>query len=109
MRRASANCSAACSTGPGFSVTAASNGREALRLFRERPADLAITDLLMPEMDGLDFIRALVTRWPDCPIIALSGATVRLEMARQLGAKAVVRKPLSSTILMQTVEQVLGG
>ncbi len=93
----------------GFTVTAARDGREALKLFNERPADVTITDLLMPEMDGFDFIRALITRWPNSRIIALSGATVRLEMARQLGVNAVVRKPVSSTILMQTVEQVLAG
>ncbi len=93
----------------GFAVLAASDGREALKLLREHSADIVITDLLMPEMDGFDFIRALTKRSPNSRIIALSGATVRLEMARQLGAKAVVRKPVSSIILTQTVEQVLGA
>ncbi len=93
----------------GFSVMTASHGREALRLFRGRPVDIAITDLLMPEMDGFELIRELTARWPSIRIIALSGATVRLEMARQLGAAAVLRKPISSTILVQTVEQVLAA
>lgn len=93
----------------GFTVMTASHGREALKLFRERPVDIAITDLLMPEMDGFELIRELVAHWPSIGIIALSGATVRLEMARQLGAKAVLRKPVSSTILVQTVEQVLAS
>ncbi|HEX7966789.1 MAG TPA: response regulator, partial [Stellaceae bacterium] len=93
----------------GFTVMTASHGREALKLFRERPVDIAITDLLMPEMDGFELIRELVAHWPSIRIIALSGATVRLEMARQLGAKAVLRKPVSSTILVQTVEQVLAS
>lgn len=93
----------------GFTVMTAGHGREALKLFRERPVDVAITDLLMPEMDGFELIRTLRVQWPSLRIIALSGATVRLEMARQLGAKAVLRKPITSTILLQTVEQVLAS
>jgi two-component system response regulator (stage 0 sporulation protein F) len=92
-----------------YTVTAAAHGREALKLFQERPVDVAITDLLMPEMDGFQLIRELTARWPSIRIIAISGADMRLEMARRLGAKAVLRKPISGARLVQTVEQVLAN
>jgi CheY-like chemotaxis protein len=92
-----------------FTVMTAPHGREALKLFRERPVDLAITDLMMPEMDGFELIRELTAQWPSIRIIAISGADLRLEMARQLGAKAVLKKPVTGTVLVQAVEQVLAA
>jgi CheY-like chemotaxis protein len=90
-----------------FTVMTAPHGREALKLFREHPVDLAITDLLMPEMDGFELIRELITQWPSIRIIAISGADIRLDMARQLGAKAVLKKPVSGAALVEAVEHVL--
>lgn len=79
------------------------------KLFQERPVDVAITDLLMPEMDGFQLIRELTARWPGIRIIAISGADMRLEMARRRGASAVLRKPITGARLVQTVEQVLAN
>jgi two-component system response regulator (stage 0 sporulation protein F) len=90
-----------------FTVMTAPHGREALKLFRERPVDLAITDLMMPEMDGFELIRELTAQWPSIRIIAISGADIRLDMARQLGAKAVLKKPVTGSNLVKAVEQVL--
>jgi CheY-like chemotaxis protein len=92
-----------------FTVMTAPHGREALKLFRERPVDLAITDLMMPEMDGFELIRELTAQWPSIRIIAISGADIRLDMARQLGAKAVLKKPVTGKALVATVEQVLAS
>ena len=92
-----------------FTVMTAPHGREALRLFREHPVDLAITDLLMPEMDGFELIRELTAQWPSIRIIAISGADIRLDMARQLGAKAVLKKPVTGAALVSAVEQVLAA
>ena len=92
-----------------FTVMTAPHGREALKLFRERPVDLAITDLMMPEMDGFELIRELTAQWPSIRIIAISGADLRLDMARQLGAKAVLKKPVTGAVLVQAVEQVLAA
>jgi CheY-like chemotaxis protein len=92
-----------------FTVMTAPHGREALKLFRERPADLAITDLMMPEMDGFELIRELTAQWPSIRIIAISGADLRLDMARQLGAKAVLKKPVTGAALVTAVEQVLAA
>jgi CheY-like chemotaxis protein len=90
-------------------VITAPHGREALKLFRERPVDLAITDLMMPEMDGFELIRQLTAQWPSIRIIAISGADLRLDMARQLGAKAVLKKPVTGAALVTAVEQVLAA
>src|SRR6266849_838993 len=92
-----------------FTVMTAPHGREALKLFREHPVDLAITDLMMPEMDGFELIRELTAQWPSIRIIAISGADIRLDMARQLGAKAVLKKPVTGAALVKAVEQVLAG
>jgi CheY-like chemotaxis protein len=92
-----------------FTVLTAPHGREALKLFRERPVDLAITDLMMPEMDGFELIRQLTAQWPSIRIIAISGADLRLDMARQLGAKAVLKKPVTGAALVSAVEQVLAA
>jgi CheY-like chemotaxis protein len=92
-----------------FTVMTAPHGREALKLFRERPVDLAITDLMMPEMDGFELIRQLTAQWPSIRIIAISGADLRLDMARQLGAKAVLKKPVTGAALVTAVEQVLAA
>ena len=91
-----------------FTVMTASGGREALKLFREQPVDLAITDLTMAEMDSFEFIRELTTQWPSIRIIAISSVGAGLDMARQLGVTAL-KKPVTSTTLVQTVEQVLAA
>jgi len=92
-----------------FTVLTARHGRDALKLFHERPVDVAITDLMMPEMDGFELIRELTTQWPSIHVIAISGADIRLDTARQLGAKAVLKKPITGKALVATVEQVLAG
>ena len=92
-----------------FTVMTAPHGRDALKLFRERPVDVAVTDLMMPEMDGFELIRELTAQWPSIHIIAISGADLRLDMARQLGAKAVLKKPVSGAALVGAVEQLLAA
>lgn len=93
----------------GFVVADAMDGRAALKLFRERQVDLAVTDLNMPEMDGLTFIRELTSLQPSAHIIVVTGAASGHDQARALGAKAVLRKPVSLADLVRTVQQVLAG
>jgi CheY-like chemotaxis protein len=57
----------------------------------------------MPSMDGLRLTRELLALRPSASIVAVSGAEMRLEIARQLGAKAVLRKPVSRIELVQTL------
>jgi DNA-binding response OmpR family regulator len=92
----------------GYSVTTASNGREALTLARKRPPDLIILDLMMPEMDGHEFIETY-RRDRNTPIIVL---TARVEEQEQVigleeGADDYVTKPFRPRELMARVRAVL--
>lgn len=91
----------------GFVVATAMEGREALKLFGQCQVDLAVTDLNMPEMDGLALIRELMSLQPSSRIVVITGAERGLDQALTLGAKAVLRKPVSPADLVRTVQQVL--
>jgi CheY-like chemotaxis protein len=93
----------------GFAVATAATGREALKLFSERQVDLAITDLMMPEMDGLTLIRELMRVQPSARIVVITGAETGHDAARALGAKVVVRKPVTPSDLARIVQSVLAG
>jgi CheY-like chemotaxis protein len=94
----------------GFAVVTAINGRDAVERFRERPVDVVVTDMIMPEMGGLQLIRALHVERPGVPIIAVSGVEYpHLFMARSCGAKATLRKPVPSGQLVETVQRVLAA
>ena len=58
----------------GYEVTEAANGRQGLELYRNRPADLIITDIVMPEMNGLDMVLELTREFLHAKVIAISGA-----------------------------------
>lgn len=94
----------------GYAVVTARDGRDGVERFRDQEVDLAITDMVMPVMDGLEMIRALVAERPNIRIIAVSGVDDwdnYLKTARRLGAKAVLRKPVSNADLVSTVRRVL--
>lgn len=57
----------------GYTVIEASDGIEGIRRFREKPADLIITDLIMPNKDGIGMIIELKKEFPDVKIVAMSG------------------------------------
>jgi CheY-like chemotaxis protein len=94
----------------GFSAVTAVNGRDALERFRERRIDAVITDMVMPEMDGIEVIRALLAERPRLPIIAVSGVTDwadYLTLATTLGAKVGLRKPVRSAELIEALRECL--
>lgn len=99
----------------GFEAISASNGREALDLCLRSPPDLVITDLVMPEMDGIELIRTLRKTLPTLPVIAVSGglstgansARPFLNAAKALGAAAVLPKPFRAHELCRAIERVL--
>jgi len=93
----------------GFAVATAASGHEALKLFGERQVDLAITDLMMPEMDGLTLIRELMRVQPSARIIVITGAESGHDAAQAFGARAVLRKPVSPSELARIVQNVLAG
>jgi len=74
----------------GFDIIVASNGKEGMKLFEKDPVDLVITDIIMPEKDGIEVILALRKDYPDVPIIAMSGGGIKppdgyLKMAKLSG------------------------
>lgn len=92
----------------------ASNGKEAVRRLEEAPFDLVITDLIMPETEGIETIAAVRKRWPDTKIIAMSGGgrqspTPYLAVAATLGADATLAKPFDRADLVDALQHVLGG
>ncbi|MFK7915938.1 MAG: response regulator [Pseudomonadales bacterium] len=96
----------------GHSVTAAHNGIEAEDKFEKDHFDLVITDLIMPEREGLETITRLRQATAALPIIAISGggrigAQDYLESAAQLGANATITKPFNRTDLVATVSELL--
>ena len=78
----------------GHEVVDASNGKEGIKLFRENGADLIITDIVMPEKEGLETIMELRRDFPDIKVIAISGGG-RVDPESYL-TLAVVRKPLNT-------------
>lgn len=98
----------------GYRVTQARNGLEALRLWRVHGGDLVITDLHMPEKNGIETILELLTHTPDIRIIAMSGGgqTKRLDLlgnATMLGAVLTIEKPFTLTEMLTLVKQALKG
>ncbi len=96
----------------GYDVTASANGQEAERIYRQEPSDLIITDLFMPEKEGMEIIMELRRDYPDVKIIAISGAgslgaTEYLEMAMMIGASRTLAKPFGQEQLLSTVRELL--
>lgn len=97
----------------GYRTITAANGLQGLACYRrERPA-LVITDLIMPEREGIETICLIRRQGPTIPIIAMSGGTLTgtadfLAMARELGATAILRKPFEPIELLLLVERCLG-
>jgi DNA-binding NtrC family response regulator len=96
--------------GAGHLVRCCPNGRQAQALLEREPFDLIITDIFMPEEDGLQLILAARRLRPDLPIVAMSGRSGSLDMlpvARRLGACRLLRKPFNKTDLLAVVELAL--
>jgi CheY-like chemotaxis protein len=98
----------------GHSVTEACNGEAALREFEGNPADLVITDIFMPEMDGIEFLVHLRTAFPDARVLAMSGGGLlprdqALSDASLLGADQILQKPFDRENLLEVVDRVLAS
>jgi len=99
----------------GHTVVAAASGEEALAKYKADGAfDVVVTDVLMPEMDGLALITALRKQAPDQRILAISGAGLDssdefLGPAKRLGASEVLEKPFMPDRLIAVVARMLGA
>jgi CheY-like chemotaxis protein len=99
----------------GHTVVEAADGREGLDHFQRDGADLVITDLVMPETEGLAVLQAIQTAQPKVPIIAISGSgrigsgEDYLAMAEALGAAKVLLKPFPPGALLAAIAELLPG
>ena len=96
----------------GYEIDLASNGEEGLRLFRNAPSDLVITDIIMPEKEGLETIREMRKMQPEMKIIAMSGggkisADNYLETAKIFGASRIMEKPFTQQAMVSIVKELL--
>jgi CheY-like chemotaxis protein len=95
----------------GFSVCVAANGREAIEIQRRAPADVVLTDIFMPEKDGIETIQELRASNPSVQIAVMSGSQkARLEtlkvVARELGVSRFLLKPVEPAVLIDTVKEL---
>ncbi len=92
----------------GYSVRVAGDGREALALFVETPADLLITDYEMPLLDGIGLIRTVKALRPETVALLLTGESLPeiVAEAATAGAREVIRKPFNLAALIERVEGI---
>ena len=96
----------------GFLVSVAANGREGMSLLRKQVADVVVTDILMPEQDGVETIAQLRKEFPDVKIIAISGGLSRtgfdyLLVPSQLGVAKILRKPFEIQELVRLIRELI--
>ena len=95
-------------TSSGYEVSEAPNGMRVCDMHQQQRFDLIITDLVMPDIEGLGMIMELRRRDQDVRIIAMSGGGQDyLKIAHRLGAQAILSKPFGDKELLKTVRQVL--
>jgi CheY-like chemotaxis protein len=95
----------------GFLVMEAETAREGLKMVAEQLPDVVLIDLIMPDRDGIETIAELRRRWPQMPIVAISGGgrvgpSLYLELAASLGASACLSKPLRVDLFKQAIGEI---
>jgi CheY-like chemotaxis protein len=108
----------------GFSVRILDNAADALLELKRSPADVVITDIIMPKINGVDAIHSIVREFPAVRIVAISGGgnfdsssyqpaaittTAYLAAAKKAGAHFILTKPFESRELIDAVEQAIGA
>ncbi len=97
----------------GYEVVTAQNGSVALACLSEHAVDLVITDLVMPQMDGIDFVAQLRKVNPDVPVIVVSGSTRNImqrygiDTIQVPGANASLPKPFKGAELIAEIQRLL--
>jgi CheY-like chemotaxis protein/anti-sigma regulatory factor (Ser/Thr protein kinase) len=95
----------------GWQAVFASNGKEALDLLEKKPSDVVLTDMLMPEMDGLELVQAIRSKHPMVPVILMTahGSEDIAIQALQKGAASYVPKKSLASALGETLDQILAA
>ena len=96
----------------GHEVVVAAGGSEGLALQQQDPADLIITDILMPGTDGIEIIMEIRRRYPETHVIAISGGVRHhgfdyLAAAQKLGASRAIAKPFHAKEILAAVKELL--
>lgn len=96
----------------GHKVVEADNGEKGLKAFQAQAADLEITDIIMPDKEGIETILDLKKQAPDLPVIAISGggrigSTDVLEIAKKMGASHILPKPFGRDKVLALVNECL--
>jgi CheY-like chemotaxis protein len=100
-------------SGSGYSVELADNGMTGIAAMRRTPADLVITDIIMPEKEGVETIMELRRDFPQVKIIAMSGGSPQIQpdlplrIARTLGADRILHKPFTRDALLTMVNELI--
>jgi DNA-binding response OmpR family regulator len=92
----------------GYNVQTAESGKTALAMIEEQPPDLLVLDLVMPDLDGFEVLRAVRNRYANLPVLVTSGfqAGVLLPAASFLGATAVIDKPMAPVRFLEIVRKL---
>ena len=98
----------------GYAVRAAADGRQGVEAYRRNPADLVVTDMIMPEQEGIETIRELRQLNPQVKVVAMSGGgriepNTYLELAKRMGAAHTLTKPFSVQEVIDTVKRLVGA
>ena len=93
----------------GYEVSLAANGKQGLRMFYEKPADLVITDMAMPQMTGDKLAEEILKIRPDIPIILCTGYSDKIDenKSKDIGIRAYVMKPMILRDIAGTIREVL--
>lgn len=96
----------------GYQILLAENGNRALEILDKEEIDLIITDIIMPDKEGIETILDIKKRLPHAKIIAMSGggqleANSYLSMAKRLGVNATLTKPFTPVKLLNVVQEIL--
>lgn len=100
--------------GAGYEVEEAENGRIGVDMQNATPFDLIVTDIIMPEKEGVETIIDLKKDYPDLGIIAISGGGRTrnldfLKLSERFGASKILAKPFTEGQLLEAVNEVIGG
>ena len=98
----------------GHDVEEARNGREGLDVYRQKPAELVITDIIMPEKEGIETIIELRRDYPEVRIVAISGGGRMkdmdyLRLAREFGAHCVLAKPFQIADVLDAIRDAMAA
>jgi YesN/AraC family two-component response regulator len=92
----------------GYDVISAEDGHHATRLLKKYTPDIVITDIIMPEINGIELILDIQKKYPSIKIIAISGgckinASTHLNIAKDLGVQAILTKPVTDVELEEAI------